>query len=472
MKFKEYLPDLDEFENPGLVTCRNVIPGSTYQPMRHLVAQGAAMAETCLGAYSTKDDGGNSFNCAGTAQFLYKLNGNNWTQTNSGFSTGAESFWRFERFGDLIIGTNFDNPVQKYDLSSDTVFAPLAGSPPQAKHVAVVRDFLVLGNLNGAANKVQWSGNNDATEWTPGEKESDGQVIPEGGPVTGLMGGEYGLVFQESRITRMDYQGPPYNFSFDEIEKNVGCIASGSIIRFGVFTYYLSQNGFYVTDGTQSFPIGDEKIDKTFFKNFDEEKAYKMGAIIDPINKLVIWSVVGKDSPNGLPNWLYIYNWNTKRWADVEVGHQALFNSLTTGTTMEALDAEYPNLDLMNTSLDSRIFQGGASILSAIDLDNKLATFTGDVMEAVLKTGTFEINEMQVTLVSQVWPQMDGNVQVKVGSKMSHAVPMSYTGDITVNTIGFAPFMENGRFHNFEFTINDFTRASGFKLKQVSTGEY
>ena len=430
------------------------------------------MTEACIGAYSTKDDAGDSHNFAGSADKMYELSGSDWTQIDTGFTTGTEGFWRFERFGNLVIATNYDNPVQKYDLSSDTSFAALAGSPPQAQHIAVVRNFVVLGHLNsGGANKVRWCANDDATEWTIGTDEAGEQTIPEGGPITGLMGGEFGLVFQENRITRMDYQGPPLNFSFDEIEKNNGCIASGSVIRFGILTYYLSQNGFYVTDGTKSVPIGNEKVDKYFFSKLDQELLYKITSTIDPINKVVIWSYASNQG-SGEPDWLIMYNWDTQRWSEIEVDHQVVFNTLSTGRTLESLDTDYPDIDAMTISFDSRVFQGGTLLLAAINSSNALATFTGDVMEACLRTGIYELNEFEYTFISEVWPEIDGTVSVKVGSQTTHQSSLVQSGAINVNTYGFAPFTENSRYHDFEFCATDFTKASGFKVKAVSTGEY
>lgn len=471
MKFGEWLPDRDVFENPGLVKALNVIPGTYYRPLRSLVAQGGAMGEECLGAYSTKL-AGNAFNFAGTGTDLYKITAGDWTSVKSSLTTTGENVWRFERFGDLVIATNRDENIQHYDISADSAFSDLAGNPPKAKHIAVVRDFVVLGNTITAENQVRWSAINNAEGWTEGTDEADSQIIPEGGAVTGLMGGEYGLVFQERRIVRMDYQGPPFGFTFDEIEKNTGCIAAGSIIRFGVRTYYLSHNGFYVTDGTQSVPIGSEKIDKDFFSKADETLLYKMSATVDPLNKLVIWSYVGKDSANSRPNRLIIYNWDLKRWAEAELLHDKIFNSLSTGVDLDSLDPDHPNLDLMDTSLDSRTFQGGTLVLSAVDQSGYLSTFTGDVMEAHLKTGQMELNELRRTLLTEVWPEIDGTIQVKVGKKENHQTAASTTGFINVGASGFAPFLENSRYFDFEFKINDWSRASGFKAKAEALGEY
>lgn len=485
MKFSEWLPDQDDFENPGLVKAHNVLPRSFYKPVRKLVPHSEAIGadldlDASIGAFSTKDDSGASLNFAGTKNSLYILQSGAWSDVSrgSGYSTGSEYYWVFKRYGDYVIASNRSDEIQVAPVSGGD-FVDLPGSPPFAKHMAVVRDFLVLGNLDTGANKVQWSGLNDIEEWTPGVKESDAQVFPEGGPITAMVGGEFGLIFQENQITRMEYQGPPLNFSFDVIETGLGAIARGSVARFGVQTFYLSNNGFYVTDGTQSYPIGSEKIDKYFFSLVDENALYKMTSAVDPINKLVIWSYVSINSENGYPDRLVIYNWDQKRWSEASgegidgynFDHQLIYTSLSEDYTLDDLDS-FGTLDDIEIPLDSRTWLGGTLVLSAFDKNNKSGSFTGNILTGTIKTGEFELTELQLSLITQVWPEIDGLVDVKINSRESHQATEVSSGNIGVNSIGFAPFSQSGRFHGFEFTFDDWSRASGYKIKAEAIGEY
>ena len=488
MKFAEWLPDQDKFENPGLVKAHNVLPGSFYKPLKKLVGQtspiGGVNPEISLGAYSTKDDVGASLNFAGTAGKIYRLASGTWSDVTRGsgdYGTVGENSWNFGRFGNTILATNRSDNIQKLDTDTENSFDDLGGSPPKAMHMAVVRDFLVLGNLDTGANKVQWSGLNNIEQWTPGQEESDAQVFPEGGPITAMVGGEYGLIFQEYQITRMEYQGPPLNFSFDVIETGIGAIASGSVVRFGVHTYYLSNNGFYVTDGTQSYPIGSEKIDKYFFNLLNENLLYKMTSMVDPINKLVIWSYVAGDSD--IPNRLIIYNWDLKRWSEasgyldgdetVSLDHHLIYSSLSEDYLLEDLDT-FGTLAEIETPLDSRFWMGGNLLLSVFDTESKSASFTGDdVYKATIKTGQFEIADHKYSLITQIWPEIDGQVDVKITSLHNHQdTNPNQTGLVGVNSIGFSPFSQSGRYHDFEFSFKNWSRASGYKIKAEAIGEY
>ena len=55
-----------------------------------------------------------------------------------------------------------------FDLTAASAFADLAGSPPQARYVAVIGRFLVLSGLPSNPYRIQWSGLNATTAWTAG----------------------------------------------------------------------------------------------------------------------------------------------------------------------------------------------------------------------------------------------------------------------------------------------------------------
>ena len=52
--------------------------------------------------------------------------------------------------------------------------------------------------------------------------QADFQDLPDGGNVTGLVGGEYALIFQETSVRRMTYEGPPIIFRIDKIANDIG----------------------------------------------------------------------------------------------------------------------------------------------------------------------------------------------------------------------------------------------------------
>ncbi|MGH6960308.1 MAG: hypothetical protein ACREE7_07495, partial [Dongiaceae bacterium] len=211
----EWRPDLPEFANPGALEAKNVIPDlASYRPLPALVATGGAMGGRVQGATLARGIGGTIANFAGDATKLYRwdASGVNWTdvsRTSGGaYATPNDGGWSFTQFGDLVITVNGVDAPQKFAIGSAGNFSPLAGSPPAGRLIATVRDFVVMGRMSSLAQRIHWSGINNAETWASSQAtQADFQDLPDGGFVMGIAGGEYGLVFQERSIKRMTYVG-------------------------------------------------------------------------------------------------------------------------------------------------------------------------------------------------------------------------------------------------------------------------
>jgi len=145
------------------------------------------------------------------------------------YALGGDGAWRFAQFGTLAVAVNGIDAAQKFDLAVGTNFLALGGSPPVAQFIATLRDFVLMGNIATLPQRVQWSGIDNAELWgSIPANQADFQDLPDGGDVTGLVGGEYGLVFQENAIRRMTYEGPPIIFRIDKIATDIGCNVLGT----------------------------------------------------------------------------------------------------------------------------------------------------------------------------------------------------------------------------------------------------
>src|SRR5207247_1060039 len=184
---------------------------------------------------------------AATATDLYRLNNSTFAWLNVSKGAGAPSGeggfggesdpgannysaiptgdqWQFAQFNNFVIAVQINVAPQVFDLTSSTNFADLAGSPPQARYVAVVGRFLVLSGLGSSTPyRIQWSGLNATTTWTPGVNQSDFQDFPDGGIVRGVAGGEYGVVFQHAAVRRMtSARASPVRCQFDRLSEEIG----------------------------------------------------------------------------------------------------------------------------------------------------------------------------------------------------------------------------------------------------------
>ena len=455
LPFPEYRPDIAPVNSSFSDTANNVIPAAmSYRPLSSATAYSGAMGSRCQGAVAIVDNGGNALNFAGDATKLYKLTSAAWSDvTGTALTTPADVNIGFAKFGNLIIAVNGSNAPQSYDITSSSAFADLAGSPPAARYIAVVRDFVVLGNLPSSPNSIQWSGFNNATQWTAGANQSDAQEFPDGGWVQGVVGGDVMYVFQEKSIRRGTYVGGDLIFQFDEIAQNRGLAAPGSLAKVGDRTYFLDYDGFYVLAGDQVLPIGKERIDKTFFANVNQSYLYRVQAAIDPINSLVIWGYPSTASADGTLDSLLIYNWAIDRFSTGALTSEYIYGALGEGYTLEQLDA-FGTLETLPFSLDSRVWTGGSVSLGVFGSDHKLSYLTGANLEATLSTSEAALLNGRRAFVNDTRPVVDSDAAtVAVGVRERFADAAAYTDESAMETSGNCPVRASGRYGKARLTI-------------------
>lgn len=449
--FGEWLPDMPVLNNPGASNIDGVFPMvGHYRPMRSIVAYSNALTARAQGMFSMRDKDGNVTTFAGDVSKLYKLSGqtfNDVSQTAVTYAVSADSFWGWTQFGDEVIATNLTDNVQTFTPGTSTKFADLAGSPPKAKRIATVRDFVVLGYLSTGANRLHWSAQNDSTGWTAGTNQSDTQTLPDGDAVMAITSGEVGYIVQEKAIRRMVYVGLPLVFQIDKLEENRGTRAAGSVVQVGERFYYLGEDGFYEFDGQRSVPIGTQKVDKTFFADMDSTYLFRITGVSDPINKLVIWSYPSTASVDGTPDKLIIFNWVTRTWAQASISCEMVGTNHVAGYTLEGLDAVSADIDALAFSLDSRAWTGGGLILAAYDTAHKLSFFTGDTLAATLETAEAQIIPGRRAYVSGVTPLVDTTSATSAaGYRERQGDSVVYTSEASMQYTGECPLEASGRY--------------------------
>jgi len=385
--------------SPGLLEARNAIPSSSdtgYRPLNTLnttipAFEVESVKQPILGHTWMQDSDLVVHNFAGTASALLRLSGSSLTWVDVSQSGGytAVTGWSFARFGDRIIAVCPEEVPQYFDADS-TEFDDLPGSPPTAKHIAVVRDFVVLGDLENFPYRVQWSGFFNSEIWTVGDmqNQSDFQdFYGEGGRIQKIVGGEYGLIFQEHSIRLMEYEGPPNVFRFSEIQQARGTPAPGSVVRAGAMTFFYSWDGFCVIMDRQIKNIGTAKINN-WFRDRTSAASLKTGmtATIDRRRRLVMWSYAANGSDTN--NEILIYNWASDRWSYASEGATFLGEWSAPGYTLEDLDTLVgTDIDAMTVSLDSDLYKGGDVGVVAFSSDGDGQLFDGEPGTCEFVTG-------------------------------------------------------------------------------------
>ena len=440
--FGEWLPD-----QPGIagavtdaVNCFPVTNG--YAPFKSEVDFSDNAGQDLIVSFAGKFGGQRTLFAAGATN-IFKFESADLSLsplTTTGYT--AVSSWDVTQFGSKMIVANGQNTLQAYDLGSSTYFADLDASAPNAKYVTVVKDFVVAANVAGSESTVYWSDINDETDWTPATtSQSDSQVIPDGGDITGIAGGEYGLIFLEHAIYRMTYSGSPFFFQFDAITRTLGCISSGSIAQFGNVTYFLADDGFYVCDGQSTKNIGAEKVNRWFFDNVIPSSITDgISSTIDPINRLVIWCF---SNSFGGKNFL-VYSIALDKWSYCTTDATSISYGLTPNTTLEELDTYSASIDALDTPLDSPQWAGGGLLFIGVR-GEKIITMTGENKTASIASGDIDTGRSVITLARPLVDNGSGSVCVASRNLLSD-VP-EYGSYVAADYEGRVSLRSAGRYH-------------------------
>lgn len=455
LTFGEWMPDQPGISG-ALTDAKNVISQAIgYGPLPSAAIFSAAAAESLTTLVAGKTPANTTKLFAAGSTKIYEVSGvgalTDVSKSGGYTPNGANDRFRFTQFGNVIIGTNNNNPIQAYTLGTSTAFADLSGTAPVCKFITVVRDFVVTGFTTESSvkypNRVRWSGLNAETSWGSSQTtQADFQDIPDGGQVVGVRGGEFGLVFLEKGISRMTYVGTPFIFQFDNISRGKGCIAAGSIAQIQGVCFFLSDDGFYMCDGQQIQAIGSEKIDRWFFSAADESAFDSMSAAVDPVRKLIIWNFKTAFAQRQL----IIYNFNTKKWTYGDAGTDYISDASTSATTLEGLDAISSSIDALTVSLDSILYMGGKYFLGGT-LGAYVVTYNGAPATGQIITG--DLNAGGRSVVTLARPQIDnGSADVSVASRVLLNQGLSFSTPVAADSENRVSLRSNGNYHRFKVT--------------------
>ncbi len=422
--FGAWEPDKAPHGHNGLTRADNVYPiANGYEPVGSFTAATSALTDwTGGGAFISA--GGASYLLGGADDGLYLYDGADWN-IDTAVSAGR---WRFSQNRALVVGVHGGAPLA-FDLATGSG-GTLGGSPPDAAYTATVGEFTFLAGDPADISTVTWSGFGNAESWTAGTSQSGALTLPDGGAITGLAGGDIGLVFQRGAIHRFQYVGGDTVWQRDKISSEVGCIAPGSIVQAGRLVFFLSERGFMLCDGQDVRPVGNERVDRTFFRTYDRSELTNMYAATDPRHFLVAWTMPGN------PGQVWLYNWALDRWANVRFPLFGTFAGFTSNIAADSVDGIYPGgADDIDLPMDSPVFAGGEPRIYYVTAAGVLGTLTGATLEAYFETPLNEIVAGQ-----RVRPfmtvKMDARARLGDAENVVLDTEVRASGDVPVRTEG------------------------------------
>ena len=453
--FGEWLPDQPEHNNPGANVANNVYYAlNSYKRFPSLVNYSTnSTVSNSRGASSFRDNSNNVYNFVATNTNIYELTGGAFVSRASGFTGSDTDFWTFTQFGNYVIASNGIDVPQYYLMGTSTNFAAftsIAANVPTFKTSGVIRDFLITGNLSTGSNRIQWSGINDVSEWTPGTKQSDFQDLPgSGGQIVGITSGEISYVFRQNQIIRLDYVGGATVFRLSVISPNRGAVYGRTICQDNRRVFFYSDDGFFELNGDQVVSIGAEKVNRFFDIDLNKGFSDRICAAVDPFNQLAMWlypSASNTSNTTGICDKIIIYNYATKKWSTSDANASSIFPQFVGAYTVELMDLISENLDQINISLDTAFWNGGQLLLGAIDNNYNAAIFSGTESIGEIETTELELYPGLRSSIISVRPIVDAEATVTISTKDKLADNPTVSTVSTMNSTGVNPVRQSGRY--------------------------
>lgn len=411
LPFPDYRPDVSDMNADYTSSVLNVLPHADgYGPFAGPNQFSEALSAACRGIFFARKTDGSILIFAGTSTKLWMLDNTylTWTDVSAGAGTytalSTNRNWSFAQFNNYVIATQANDDVQVYEIGVSSAFADLTGSPPRAAYVSVVNRFVVLSGLASAPRRVHWSGLNAVTTWTSGTNYSDYQDLPDGGNTTRVIGGEFGIIFQDSAIRRMVFSpGSDIVFQIDRLAKDLGDIAPDAVVDADGRIFFLSAKGFYslTPDGALN-PIGRERVDRTFNDEYDSAYPQLIQGVARPSSHLVLWSY--KEVTQNVTYWTKIiaYDYVLDRWTPISMNGEFLASLARPGLTLE-------NLDLIGSIAVSGAADNGSGLVR-LTVGSTSGWTTGDQKTVASVGGTTEANGLwTITVVDGTHIDLQGS---------------------------------------------------------------
>jgi hypothetical protein len=476
ISFGEWLPDLPALNHPGLTVANNVEPvGTTYKNFLTLSSGGQVVpGNNPLGVGIGIADTALPYYYAGTDDGIFMSSDGATFEARSATLTPAN--FNFVQYKNrMIVSGPVTSPLLSHTVGSATNFSTLtgsAGNAPAALYLGIIGQFVFAGYTNEAVNgtvsyRIQWSGIDNSTSWpvansaTAIAQQSGEQFMDSArGVVTGFSNGDqWGLVFQESAITRITYVGPPVVFQFDKITDKIGCEFPRSIVKVGNATYFMNQTGAYRTDGVSIEHLSHNKCAEYLrarISVFNTANKTLYGAY-NKYKKLIYWTFATDSGGALTATNMLILNTADGRFAVADYSAAA---------------AIYGTTGIEDNNLQTIAYVRG------FGTSNTFGSLSATAGSATITTGDVELNPGGRAYIDGVKPNIESTgtapaITVRVGSRSDLGTTPSYTATTTPTTrTGFADMRVDAKYFRAEVQIvGAFDSAVGVEFRAQPTGE-
>lgn len=322
--------------------------------------------------------------------------------------------------------------------------APVTGTAIQAYY------------LQAFPYRVQWSQIANQTSWpipltnaALAAQSGYEDLDPEFGGVMAIAGfPQFGIVLQRFGVSRMSYVGGSVVFSFAPFERKRGAISPHAAAAVGSSVYFVSDDGFYVTDGNSVIPIGTSEddsvgVDGWFQDNVNEAAVSAISAGYDAATRSIYFAI--PTGSNTAPDTLVLYNPLMRKWTKAAIATDLVWNDNS----------------------------GSAHQLGVITQAHKYALLTGAPGLGYVETVDMFYPDGNVRTTTGVKPliQSTDAPRARMGSRRDVNDAVAYTGDVARDSFSrICPLFSQGYLNRVRVSSSAAKSISGAMLYQEMGG--
>jgi hypothetical protein len=270
-----------------------------------------------------------------------------WGTPRTSVTTGLQLFsrvWQFDNYGEDVICQLVNGQTFLFDTSAGitTPATLISGAPTKSEYALVSspdRHLICFGTETIIGDPtsqdrmfVRFSNQEDintfqesATNTAGGQRLSDGSRI-----ISAIRSRGQILIFTDTSLHGMQYVGPPYTFSFQQLGANCGCTGPHAAVDVNGLAFWMGPEAFYAFDGTVKKLACT--VQDYVFKDINLTQATKFHAGVNSqFNEVTWWYCsAGVDYINRFVTYNYLENvWSSgslsrTSWRDVNVYNKPL----------------------------------------------------------------------------------------------------------------------------------------------------
>ena len=373
--------------------------------------------------------------------------------------------WSLDNFGEDLIATVLNGGAFQWDTSAGvaTRAAAISGAPTASRLSLVStpdRHLVFMGTENTIGTTgsqddllIRFSSQEDITTYQPTAENTAGSLrIADGSRIVAAerSRGQL-LVWTDTSLHSMQFIGPPFTFGLRQLGQNCGIIGSHAGVDINGVSYWMSQDSFYLFDGTvKKLPC---TVEQFIFDNINITGSENAFAGHNGEFNEIMWFYprTGSDTINAI----VAYNYLEQTWWTGTLDR-------TTWIDREVYENPVATDYLPTTTANNETILGLTDGASQLFLHETGNDADGAAMTAFVKSGSVEIGDgNDILFVQKLIPDIQNQSGV-----LNMDLEFKYYPNNTTSVIKSTSFSDTTEFVSLrgrgrEFTVNVVSNTTG-----------